>query len=217
MKIAIILYTILFNAQLCFGQYPSDLQNGAYTDITQIMNNSPVNEFSFDIKKRSITNIQLVGGNDYKVTSNNSNISQFYIDSKVLAIYDGDTLFVNGSFVNGYKHYCKIENNGRYLILKAGIPTLAKRKKQGFKMAMTNYSYIPLGGAIGGAANGAQLAMIRLYYILDSQNGSIRLLTENYLDEIIPEDTNLRKDLNAEKDILNQNVLIKYIQKLNCE
>lgn len=210
-NLALLLLTI--NTSI-FGQYPSDLKTGLYNSLEDLLKNKPINEGKLIVSRRSITDIQLWGGNDYKVNTDTLDIKKSLVN-KCFAIFDGDTLFINGKHINGSKPYCKVENNGRFLIVSAGIPNMAKKKSVGFKNNMTQIDFVPIGGAIGGAATGAQLAMIRFYYILDCKNGDLKILSKDFLNKLLIDYPDLKSEFEAYCKNDNQKELIKYIKKLN--
>jgi hypothetical protein len=197
-----------------FGQYPSDLKTGVYNNLEDLLNNNPKYERKFIVKHRTMTDIQLWGGNDYKVKTDTLNIKKSIINN-CFAIFDGDSLFINGKSINGSKPYCKVENNGRFLIILAGIPSMAKKKSVGYKNNMTQINRVPIGGAIGGAATGAQLAMIRFYYILDCKSGDLKILSKDLLSNILIDYPDFKSEFEADNMNDNPNELLKYIKKLN--
>ncbi len=197
-----------------FGQYPSDLKTGLYNSLDDILNNKPKYEGKLIVRHRTITDIQLWGGNDYKVKTDTLDIKKSLVN-KCFAIFDGDTLFINGKYINGSKPYCKVENNGRFLIVSAGIPSMAKKKSVGYKNSMTQIDAVPIGGAIGGAATGAQLAMIRFYYILDCKSGDLKILSKDFLNKILIDYPGLKSEFEADTKNDNPKELLKYIKKLN--
>jgi len=80
---------------------------------------------------------------------------------------------------------------------------------------MAKIDYIPIGGAIGGAIAGAELAMIRLYYILDCETGVVKILSKKYLTTLLEDYADLKFQFESEKETKNQEVLLKYINKIN--
>jgi hypothetical protein len=197
-----------------FGQYPSDLKTGLYNSLEDLLNNNPIKEGKLIVSHRTITDIQLWGGNDYKVNTDTLDIKKSLVN-ECFAIFDGDTLFVNGIHINGSKPYCKVENNGRFLIISAGIPSMAKKKSVGYKNSMTQIDAVPIGGAIGGAATGAQLAMIRFYYILDCKNGDLKILSKDFLNKLLINYPDLKSEFEADNKNDNPKEMLKYIGKLN--
>ena len=157
----------------------------------------------------------MVAGNDFKVVSDSKQIKKSDINSKTFAIFDGKNLYLNGNYINGYKHYCLVENNQRYLILKAGLPKLSKRKGLGYDNSMAQTGYNPIGGAIGGAMTGAELAMVRLHYIVDCRTGIVKILSKDYLTSLLKDYPELASQFELEKDVKNQTVLIDYINQIN--
>ena len=208
-----VLLILTINASI-FGQYPSNLKTGVYNNLEDLLNNNPKYKGKLIVKHRTVTDIQLWGGNDYKVKTDTLNIKKSIINN-CYAIFDGDTLFINGKSIDGSRPFCKVENNGRFLIISAGIPSMAKKKSVGYKNNMTQINRVPIGGAIGGAATGAQLAMIRFYYILDCKSGDLKILSKDFLNKILVDYPDLKSEFEADSNKDNPNELLKYIKKLN--
>jgi len=211
----LVLFVLTINTSI-FGQYPTDLKTGLYSSLEDLQSNNPKYVGKLIVKHRTITDIQLWGGNDYKVNTDTLDIKKSIVN-KCFAIYDGDTLFINGKYINGSNPYCKVENNGRFLIISAGIPSMAKKKSVGYKNSMTQIDIAPIGGAIGGVATGAQLAMIRFYYILDCRNGDVKILSKELLYKLLIDYPDLKSEFEAENKNDNPKELIKYITKLNAK
>jgi len=149
-----------------FGQYSNSLKVGLYSSLNDLLTNSPKFECLLNVKQRSEQDIKMVAGNDYKVESENDSVRSKII-KKAFAVFNGENLYINGIYINGCKHFCLVENNGRILLLKASIPRLFKRKALGFTTEMIGSDFSLYGGAIGGAIQGAQNAMLRFYYCFD--------------------------------------------------
>jgi hypothetical protein len=198
-----------------FGQLPSNPKIGSYKSLNDLINNTPQYQINFKISQRSEFDIQMVAGNDFNVISDSGQVKKSLINSMTFAVFDGKNLYFNGNFINGYKHYCLVENNQRLLFLKAGIPGLFKRKELGYDNSMIQSDFSPIGGAIGGAATGAQLAMVRLYYIVDCKTSIIKILSKDYLIDLLKDYPDLKAEFDLEKDTKNQMVLLKYIKKIN--
>lgn len=198
-----------------YGQIPSDLKIGSYKNLNDLLNNNPQLEYKFTITQRTEFAIKMAAGNDFKVTSDSGKVSGDVINSKTFAVFDGKNLYLNGNHINGYKHYCLVENNQRLLILKAGIPSFSKSKKVGYDKSMINTEFSPLGGALGGAISGAELAMIRLYYIVDCKKNTIKILSRIYLLKLLSDYPDLRREFDTEYDLDNSEVLLNYIRKIN--
>ena len=196
-----VLLILTINASI-FGQYPSNLKTGVYNNLEDLLNNNPKYKGKLIVKHRTVTDIQLWGGNDYKVKTDTLNIKKSIINKSFATI-------------DGSRPFCKVENNGRFLIISAGIPSMAKKKSVGYKNNMTQINRVPIGGAIGGAVTGAQLAMIRFYYILDCKSGDLKILSKDFLNKILVDYPDLKSEFEADSNKDNPNELLKYIKKLN--
>ena len=209
---------IAFSFSLCmlYGQLPANLEMGSYKNLYDLLNNVPLYQFSFTVSKRTEFNIKMGGGNDYKVDSSFEQM-QSAIYSKIFAVFDGENLYINGKHINGGQHYCLVENNQRYLILKAGIPGgLSRRKNLGYDDSMIQTDNIALGiTTIGAAVRAAQLAVIRLYYIVDCKTGIIKILSKDYLISLLDDYPEIKEQFDLEKDNANLTVLLEYVKKIN--
>jgi len=207
------LFVIAINISV-FGQYPSNLKTGLFNSLEDLMNNNPKFEGRLNVTQRSENDIQLWGGNDYKVNTDTLNIKKSIIKN-CFAVFDGNSLYINGKYINDYRPFCKVENNGRFLIVKAGVPSLSKRNSVGYKSSMAKIDYSPVGGAIGGAATGAQLAMIRLIYILDCKSGGVKILTKEYINALLTDYPDLKTEFESKRENDNQIVLLEFLNRIN--
>jgi len=215
-----VIIALFFVFSSVYGQLPSNLKVGSYKSFDDLLNNIPQYECNFQISQRSEVDIKMVAGNDFSVISDSGQIKKSVINSNTFAVFDGENLYLNGKHINGRKHYCLVENNQRYLILKAGIPTSSKSWELGYddRMIQTISGIsVVAGGAIGGAISGAQLAMVRFYYIVDSKTGNVKILSKDYLTSLLKNYPDLKSHFESEKDTENQVVLLKYIKKINGE
>jgi len=209
----IFLYFLLYSS-FSYTQIPIDLKKGGYMSLNSFINNSPNVNYNLEIKKRSKYDIAWFGGNDYKISSQIADINRI-IDKDLWFINDGDSLYINGIFVNGCSFYCKIENNGKYLYFKSGIPRHYLYKKLGFKRKMIAPNYYFGGGALGGAVVGSDHALARYYYFLDTNSGEIKVLTWGNLLQILPKDSAINKEFLNDKLNGFQFEQLKYLDRLN--
>jgi hypothetical protein len=191
-------------------------KEGGYLNFDSFRNNLPEFVGSIEVAKRSDFDIKMVAGNGYKISSPDKKINA-KIKHDIWGVYMKDTLFVNGKFVNGRNHYCKVENKGNYLYLMGEIPNVPFSDKYKFKKSMIeNYPVsMGYGGAIGGAVTGAQLAMIKVFYLFDTNSGKIELLTRDNLLLILSTDSGLMEQLKKCEPNYNTDFLIKFLNQIN--
>lgn len=214
-KISLFLSLFLLFPQISKSQTENQ-KIGGYFSFNSFKINSPEVTNNFEIIKRSDFDVKMVAGNRYKISSTD-NETKSKIRTDIWGIYHNDTLFVNGKFVNGRNHYCKVENKGLYLYMTGELPNAAFTKRYGFKKSMIeNYpSYSP-GGAIGGAITGAQLAMIKVYYLLNTNTGEISLLTrDNLLKTVQLPDSLFKGQLQKCEPNYNPDCITKYLNLIN--
>jgi hypothetical protein len=214
-KISLLLGLIFLFSQISKAQTENQ-KVGGYFSFNSFKINSPEVPNSFEVNKRSDFDVKMVAGNRYKISSSDIE-AKSKIKNDIWGIFHNDTLFVNGKFINGCSHYCKVENKGLYLYMTGELPKAAFSKKYGFKRSMIEHypSYSP-GGAIGGAITGAQLAMIKVYYLLDANTGEISLLTrDNLLKAVQQPDSSFKDQLIKCEPNYNPDYIIKYLNLLN--
>ena len=105
------LFVIAINISV-FGQYPSNLKTGLFNSLEDLMNNNPKFEGKLNVTQRTETDIQLWGGNDYKVNTDTLNIKKSIIKN-CFAVFDGNSLYINGmsSYPIFFKYSLSVSNS----------------------------------------------------------------------------------------------------------
>jgi hypothetical protein len=225
-----IFLTFLISWINMFGQDLNPIKPGGYLSVEDFNRNSPTFDSCFLIEKRTRGSILAWGGNDYSVKCKNESVTDNIINKSVWGVFEHDTLYLNGHLIVGFKYYVKVEILGKYLFLEPVIPTNPKyRKKFGIKYdsfsgytldGHTPYRYgghsvggSP-GGAIGGAAQGGQLALMKIPVLMEKESGQFFLATKESIAKLLDFDQITKNEFLNEKEI-NKEVIIKYLTIIN--
>lgn len=95
MKYLIFTFALLLFEHSSMAQ-TNHFPKGAYMSFEEIINKSPSKQLDLEIEKRSIGDIRMSGGNDFKITSKDKNIPTKTLKRELWAYSFGDTLFLNG-------------------------------------------------------------------------------------------------------------------------
>ncbi|MFA6335056.1 MAG: DUF6563 family protein [Bacteroidales bacterium] len=209
-QIKLLLLTIfVFLTGSIFGQKS---EQGGFTSFEEFKNNNPKFADSFTILKRTTADIKAWGGNDYKVESADELITKNIIKREIWGIYKNDTLYLNGMSVTGLIGYVRVEISGKYSFLRPSFPVNLKIQKE---LGLNDPQYGYLFGAVGGAFQGAKMALKRIPLIYNMETGEKMLLTEPTMIKILEKYPDLRNEFNIETDKKNEGVLLKYLRKIN--
>jgi len=211
LTLSLVLLTI-FLSENAIGQPLTNVKSGGYTSLEEFKIGTPKYEDSFIIHKRTIADIKAWGGNDYKVESTNSQITKDIIKREIWGIFQDDTLYLNGIPITGLFGYSQVEVIGPYSFLKPAYPANRQIQK---KLGLDNKQLGNMFGAVGGAIQGAQLAVQRVPLVLVLENGEQMLLTKQNLSIILESYPDLKSQFEADQDSSNEETLLNYLQKIN--
>ena len=190
----------------------SQQKMGGYLNFNEFKYNTPKYETEFKVEKRTKTSIVMMGGNDYKVTNQNPEITASVIKNELWGVYSCDTLYLNSKKITKVIWYSKVEELGRYDFLKVPFPASKKIQNE------LGVSFTNLGtsfGAVGGAVSGAQLATMRLLFVFDSETGDTIFLNEENLTKLLEQNKELKNNYLSEVDRNNEETIKKYLFELN--
>lgn len=154
------------------------------------------------------------GGNDYKLFKSDKSIPKKSIKKEYFAYSDGDSLYMNCIHYKIQPWYTPVLSDGEFLVIRGGLSMTQKvQKEQLDNQAQFGYMF----GAVGGAIQGAKLAMLRFIYVIDKETNQIRTVSSDYLREILSTTPDLLKQYESEPEKANQKIFIKYLQLLNSE
>jgi hypothetical protein len=206
---AIILLAISVQA---FGQ--DSIPAGGYLNLNEYKNRSPKYSDTFTLIRRTTGDIKAWGGNDYKVESSEEQITKKILKNEIWGIQKGDTLYLNALPITGLGWYSKVEISGRYSILHPAYPINGKIIKElGLDDPQSGLTY--MFGAIGGAIQGAKIAMMRIPLIYDMETNEKMLLTEKNVIKILENYPNIKSKFNQETTKPSEGLLTKYLEMIN--
>ena len=174
--------------------------NGVYLDLKQLQLNVPTAAPGLCASKRAIGDIQLNGGNDYRLGSVGDPISKKYLKREVYAFASNDSLFLNGAQFKLQKWYALALTHGPFIV---------------FRGCMTNNEAMG-HGLMGGAIASTIVATKRYPYVLSLRTGNVRPLTKEYVVARLKEaDPDLLAQYMGESDQESERILTDHIDRLN--
>lgn len=192
--------TITTSAQII---YPK----GVYMSYDEIINKSPSQNYNLTIEKRTIGDIKMNGGNDYKLISNDESLNKKYLKTMIYAYSDGENLYLNCYQYKVQNWYADLISDGKYLVFKGGLSQNVDEQKKQIKIGTAF-------GAIGGGIQGAKLATLRFVYAIDKSNNNLIYITPEKLENLLWNYTELYDNFQKEND-KNEETIIKYLKLLN--
>ncbi len=210
-----ILVTLLFNIITIstFGQV-AEYPKGVYLSFEEIKSKSPSVSVELEIERRTEGDIKMNGGNDYKLLKSDKSITSKTIKKEYYAYSDGENLYINCFQYKVQTWYTPVLSDGKFLVIRGGLSMFANiQKEQLDNQAQLGYMF----GAVGGAIQGAKLAMLRFIYVIDKETNQITTVSSDYLKELLAYTPELLQQYEAEEEQVDQNVFVKYLRLLNSE
>jgi hypothetical protein len=207
MKYLVLTFAIILSSLNSKAQN-NHFPKGAYMSFEEIVNKTPSKQFDLQIEKRTIGDIRMSGGNDFKLTSTDEAISTKTLKKEIWAYSFGDTLYLNGWNFSFQSWYAPLISDGEYLVVKAGLSNFVVEQKKQRKMG---YYF----GAFGGAIQGARLATLRFLYVINKNTGTAITVTPENMQEFLKDRNDLLTQFNNEGVKEDQQVLLKYLRLLN--
>jgi hypothetical protein len=187
--------------------------SGAYNTLNDYKTKVPNYNSEFTITRRTVSDIKLWGGNDYKVKSVDNQVAKGIIRNEIWGIQQGDSLYLNALPLTGISSYSKVEVYGRYTILHVAYPVDSKYlDAYGLNGP---YNAVAMFGAIGGGIAGAAVAVMRIPVIYDMETGDCKLLNTVNVSSILKQYTQLDEQYKTESKPSDEVTLIKYIVEIN--
>lgn len=212
MKRYLILSFICTLSITLFGQNQLLYKAGGYSTLSDFHNNTPNYLDTFIVSKRTIGDIKAWGGNDYKVESLTGSTTKKVIKNQIWGIFNNDTLYLNGLYVTGLIGYSKVELFGKYCFLKPAFPVSPKiQKNLGLNNPQSGYMF----GAVGGAIQGAQMAVKRIPLIYRISDGRTVLLSKKSMLVLLGNYPELKNNFLKETKQESEDILLKYLKLLN--
>lgn len=200
----LILFGFQANAQQ--QKYPK----GAYMSFEEIVKKTPSQQLDLTIEKRTKGDIKMVGGNDYKLTTEDKSIEKKMLKTELWGYSAGDTLYINCFQYKVQPWYACVVSDGKYLIIRAGLSQNQDLYKKQMKMAV-------LFGAMGGAFAGAKMALMRFVYTIDKSTNSLKMINSEALKELLADRKDILAQYEQEPNKEDDQILIKYLKLINTE
>jgi len=207
MKRMIFILVILLNGIISNSQ-TNHFPKGAYMSFDEIINKTPSKQLDLQIVKRTMGDIKMNGGNDYKFESKDKSVPKKTIKREIWAYSLGDTLYINCIQFYMQTWYAPLISDGKYFVLKAGLSNCVEEQKKQIELG---YSF----GAIGGALQGAKLATLRFLYVIDKNTKQAITVTTEKMQELLKGRNDLLTQFNNESKKDDEQVFIKYLKLLN--
>jgi len=196
--------TILFFLSLLSAFSQNPFPRGTYMSCDELRRRQPTSYDTFEIQKRSDGDIAMVGGNDYKVSSETKSISNKIINKEIFAISIGDSLFINCFRLGLQPKYTLAKYDSDLFFFTAGIPS-----SKNSDVYAASYFLGPIGGGIAGA----NAALKRFPYIMSLQDCRAIILTRESFTYLLHPHTELYEKFRKEKDKDSDSTLIKYYRE----
>ena len=198
METRLFILLILITSLKLNGQV-SGYPKGVYANISELRDKQPSAQHDVIIEKRTIGDIRMNGGNDYKIISKDASIKKSVFKKEIFAYSTGDSLFLNCFTLKIQPWYT--------LILKMHNDDLI------FSAAMSSSdagAYAYMGGAIGGAI----AATKRHLYTLDISSGKLQRMCITKMNTLLSDSPLLKEKYNLEVDKAEDEIFLKYINQL---
>lgn len=178
----------------------STLPEGVYLNNEQLKNRTPAYKASIDVLERTLGDIAMIGGNQFKLESNIDSLSKKYLKNNVYAYVKDSVLYLNCFQFRLQWWYAKGLTDGRYVLFRSAMPAGKSN----------NYNMF---GAIGGLIASSQ----KYLNILDISTGKVGLVSDRILTEIVSEKKEVEEKykLETEEAKNSEEVILKYINLLN--
>ncbi len=195
-----------------FGQRQSLYKAGGYSTLANFQNNTPNYLDTFIMSRRTTGDIKAWGGNDYMIKSMKETTTKKVIKNKIWGIFINDTLYLNGINLTGLDWYSKVELFGKYCFLKPAFPVSPKIQKE---LGVIDSQYGYTFGAIGGAIQGAKIAVKRIPLIYSILNGQKMLLSKKNIIMLLESHPEIKTNFLNEPKQESEETLLKYLKILN--
>ena len=190
---------IFFLFSTCCVAQTNKFPDGIYLTLEQLKSRTPAFNTYLLTEKRTVRQITMNGGNEYKLSSRNDSLKESFIKNQIFCYVKDDSIFLNGKPHGFQQWYALSQTSGNFLVFKSG-------------MAISNYNG-GMGGAIGGAIAGASKK--KYWYVLSLRTGNIKDFDQDYLVARLQEAPDLLEKYNLEESKDAESVMIQYVQLLN--
>ncbi len=164
------------------------------------------------VEKRSINNLYMSNGADYRITSEgNSGLSKF-IKNRTYAVQMGDDLYVNCKFVH-YNHYHFGNWYAKAHRVKGNIYFAAQPYGQRASSNVKSEGTTKLGGSVGNAIAASGLVRERVFYVINPETKRAELVTSDLVCNLLADTPELLASYQTEESE-SAEVVEKYLVQL---
>ncbi|UJH68085.1 DUF6563 family protein [Allomuricauda sp. SCSIO 65647] len=187
--------------------------------LEEVLEKNPSLDADLIVEKRTLGEIKMSGGNDYRLVSKNKSVSRKDIKKKITAYSNGDTLYLNCHKMKVQSWYSPVLKKGRFLFFVGGISQEQNLFDYQIQESETSTFWKSFGG-IGGGIQGAKLAQLRFPYLIDTEQNELTYLNEYGLERLLAQHSiSLLNSYREEKSGTiddNNALLLTYVDKLNA-
>lgn len=164
------------------------------------------------VEKRSINNLYMSNGADYRITSEeNSGLSKF-IKDRAYAVRMNADLYVNCKFIH-YNQYHFGNWYARAHRVKGRIYFFAQPYGQRASSNLKSESTTRLAGSVGDAIAASGLVRERVCYVINEETGRAELVTTEFMCDLLADTPELLASYKAEESE-SADVVEKYLMQL---
>ncbi len=191
---------------IVLGQTDSILIGG-YRNIVEFKRKTPTYRSSFTFKKKEHPMIPEL----FYAKSNDRKIKGSILKKSIFIIYTGEKYYINAERIGMVPGYIKIDTLRHYSYFK-GKPIKTAFQQEKNKNAFFYYGVA--GYAISSAETYSEISG-NIYYVFNSETGSVNLLNRQYLSLILQpySELDLKYQIETNKDSLD--VMLDYLDLLN--
>jgi hypothetical protein len=185
----------------------SPLKVGAYRNIIEFNKQTPFYANTFIFRKKKNDNIPEL----YTVKSNDTLTNGGIIKNSIWCIFDGENFYLNAHRIGMTDGYIRIDTLKKYSYFK-GLPIATINQQSRMRNSVINF------GLTGYAVSSLLISgenQRNVHYVLNSQNGMVNLLTNEYLTILLQPYSELLLNYQQEEDYESIEILLKYLDLIN--
>lgn len=186
---------------------------GVYSNIKELKDNVPFATPDLAIIHRTQEQIERFGGNNYNIFIKGDSASVRKIGKKYFAVSDGKTLFLNCRKLGIGFGFTNVLATGRYLAFKAYLPQHYVDDVAGYGAL---FGLVPLMSYHDVRRYDYNTVQYPFLWTLDVRNGRAAVLTYGGMLKLLEPYAELKEAFINEKEKGAEEVMLRYIQKLNA-
>lgn len=203
---------ILLIAFLATLIWPCAAQQVIFSSLKDLLVQKGDTVTTLAVEKRSINNLYMSNGADYRITSEeNSGLSKFIKDRAYAVLMDAD-LYVNCKFIH-YNHYHFGNWYARAHRVNGRIYFFAQPYGQRASSNLKSESTTRLAGSVGDAIAASGLVKERVCYVINEETERAELVTTEFMCDLLASTPELLASYKAEESE-SADVVEKYLMQL---